>query len=612
MAKQNQHIEEYLDAYREMPNTDFAVMITGPWGCGKTYFIREYLKGKEHLYVSLNGIDDARDINLAVFKSLFPVMDKKAVAVFGKTIKAAALAKFNFNLSEVISLSDFATKVGNRLLVFDDLERCLLSLEKILGEISGFVVENKTKVVLIGEEQHLNDKTDDKYQIIKEKVVGKTFRLTERIDEIFENIVLPEVYPQTHEVIGRNKDRVVSIFQTVNKPAGKHNYRALKHAFRDFEYFYPKIDGCFTANEGFINDLFRVFVILGYEIQLGNMKSSDITPRDLAEEIASNGNSETDTEKPVFQTILERHGLEWSAFYVSSTTILQPEMWAKICSNEGLTVGDLTEAIKNCGYFPCEQPEWVTLWHWGQCNDDVAQKALQEVQKKIDNHDYCSYEIIMHVFSILIGLSEYGAIEETKDEILNEARGYLDDLVDENRLLVPEKESGWNWANSGSHNLGYWTKGGDFESLVSLIDCAIEKATEKNRVDAAGDWLDKLTEDDGEFLSDISTSGQYYRTPVFKYLDPAMFIEAFLKAQGLQKWEIRSTLKKRYEYYSKDLIDDLSFFESVLTEIDRLSESYTGLVNPSHKNLEWLREDVVKVVELLKGSLADEPCKEGC
>ena len=202
MAKQNQHIEQYLDAYCEMPNTDFAMMITGPWGCGKTYFIKEYLKDKEHLYVSLNGIDNPQDINLAVFKAVFPVMDKKALSFLGRTAGAFVQAKWSVNLSEIISLSDFEAKVGDRLLVFDDLERCLLPLEKILGSISGFVVENKTKVVLVGEEGHLNQKTGDKYQIIKEKVIGKTFRLTERIDEIFDNVVSPEDYPATHAVNG--------------------------------------------------------------------------------------------------------------------------------------------------------------------------------------------------------------------------------------------------------------------------------------------------------------------------------------------------------------------------------------------------------------------------
>ncbi|MEE4253938.1 MAG: P-loop NTPase fold protein, partial [Desulfuromusa sp.] len=62
-TKQNQHVEDYLDAYLKMDDVDFAVMITGAWGCGKTYFIKDYLDRvctdgdqKNYIYISLNGV----------------------------------------------------------------------------------------------------------------------------------------------------------------------------------------------------------------------------------------------------------------------------------------------------------------------------------------------------------------------------------------------------------------------------------------------------------------------------------------------------------------------------------------------------------------------------
>jgi len=39
------HIAEYLDCYRNRENVDYAVMISGRWGAGKTYFVKEYLAG---------------------------------------------------------------------------------------------------------------------------------------------------------------------------------------------------------------------------------------------------------------------------------------------------------------------------------------------------------------------------------------------------------------------------------------------------------------------------------------------------------------------------------------------------------------------------------------
>ncbi|WEO85030.1 P-loop NTPase fold protein [Pasteurella multocida] len=44
----NEHIEEYLDIYLTKENIEYATVLTGEWGCGKTYFIRNYIKKKEN------------------------------------------------------------------------------------------------------------------------------------------------------------------------------------------------------------------------------------------------------------------------------------------------------------------------------------------------------------------------------------------------------------------------------------------------------------------------------------------------------------------------------------------------------------------------------------
>ena len=40
----NKNIENYLDTYMVNPDPRYAVMLKGKWGCGKTYFITNWLK----------------------------------------------------------------------------------------------------------------------------------------------------------------------------------------------------------------------------------------------------------------------------------------------------------------------------------------------------------------------------------------------------------------------------------------------------------------------------------------------------------------------------------------------------------------------------------------
>ena len=56
-------IEEQVKAYIDRPNTDYAVLINGEWGTGKTYFITNVIDWKELcgidkkiIYISLNGL----------------------------------------------------------------------------------------------------------------------------------------------------------------------------------------------------------------------------------------------------------------------------------------------------------------------------------------------------------------------------------------------------------------------------------------------------------------------------------------------------------------------------------------------------------------------------
>ena len=81
-SKGNQHIVSYLSDYLSIDWPKFAVMLKGPWGCGKTWFIREIIKEieatnkkKTILYISLFGLKSTGQIDRAVLKAMYPYLD---------------------------------------------------------------------------------------------------------------------------------------------------------------------------------------------------------------------------------------------------------------------------------------------------------------------------------------------------------------------------------------------------------------------------------------------------------------------------------------------------------------------------------------------------------
>ncbi|MCL7775710.1 KAP family NTPase, partial [Pasteurella multocida] len=91
----NEHIEEYLDIYLTKENIEYATVLTGEWGCGKTYFIRNYIKKKENkkeykfIYVSLFGLKSISSINQIIFQELHPILSRKEIKALGGALLSA-------------------------------------------------------------------------------------------------------------------------------------------------------------------------------------------------------------------------------------------------------------------------------------------------------------------------------------------------------------------------------------------------------------------------------------------------------------------------------------------------------------------------------------------
>ena len=68
----NGHIYEYLDYYVNLSHSPkFSVLLTGPWGIGKTYLIGSFIKsakdkGKRGIHVSLFGMTSREEIDSAL------------------------------------------------------------------------------------------------------------------------------------------------------------------------------------------------------------------------------------------------------------------------------------------------------------------------------------------------------------------------------------------------------------------------------------------------------------------------------------------------------------------------------------------------------------------
>lgn len=183
-----EEIENVITEYFKNPKAEYAVMIDGEWGSGKTYFLTHSLQriienidnGKEkkrkYAYVSLYGAKSIEEVSKEIVFQCFGRKSKNkvetvdAVIETASNILTASVGALNIDLSKI---KDTLAKINinNWIICFDDLERCCLPISEILGYMNRLVEHNKCKVIVLANEKEIgkinfNQRLEEKYKVV--------------------------------------------------------------------------------------------------------------------------------------------------------------------------------------------------------------------------------------------------------------------------------------------------------------------------------------------------------------------------------------------------------------------------------------------------------------
>ena len=169
----SEELLETIDRFHTFKQYHYALMINGPWGCGKTHFIKDelipHLKGHEKppviMNVSLYGIDDIKDITNAILLNIIQFKAKDKVDTDSKIIQIGSIFAGNF-IKTIINRNEVATdgieeilkkfdEFNNAVIIFDDLERCNCDVNQVLGYINNFVEHTNASVIIVANEEEI-------------------------------------------------------------------------------------------------------------------------------------------------------------------------------------------------------------------------------------------------------------------------------------------------------------------------------------------------------------------------------------------------------------------------------------------------------------------------
>jgi hypothetical protein len=278
-----EHIIEVFSEYLDNKKTQYALLINGKWGCGKTYFWKNQLsqlattKKLTPIYLSLNGISSINDLESLIFIRLIPVIGKEeknwfsnSVKVLGNVLNQTSKIFLKADLNDLLKgVSLDSLNFSTYIICFDDLERCQIPIKETLGYINNFIEHKKLKSIFLADEPNI-EKSQQGYVSIKEKVIGRTINFETNIEDALPHLF--EIFSQTHKefhtFLLSKKNRFVELAIQYDL----QNLRIIGFYFDLLKGLYENIK---DIEDDCVDEIIFFSLIITIEFKEGKLASSD-------------------------------------------------------------------------------------------------------------------------------------------------------------------------------------------------------------------------------------------------------------------------------------------------------------------------------------------------
>ncbi len=169
------HVREYV----RDDKAQYAILIDSPWGSGKTYLYDHHLVDavstavmegdpKENIYISLYGIATIDALAKQLMTNFMLHLKWKRgnsskevlnaangmLAIASKAVSVSINDMVSMDLSKFSTMKDLS-KVKNFVICFDDLERCTIPVDEVLGFIDNLIEHCGCKVIILADEENI-------------------------------------------------------------------------------------------------------------------------------------------------------------------------------------------------------------------------------------------------------------------------------------------------------------------------------------------------------------------------------------------------------------------------------------------------------------------------
>lgn len=314
----HQYLNLYILHYLTEDKTKSAIMLTAPWGSGKSFYIQNELKPfleKEEngchkcLVVSLYGLKELSEISKSLYlesraKFLNNNSEKmEAGKLATKTILKGVTSFLGIDLShsdEDMQKLFESIDLSGKLIILEDLERSGIDILEVLGYVNNLVEQDGVKVLLVANEEAIKQykplttatenqqnavelmykatdnngreftETAKKYLEIKEKTISDTIQFEEDYSMAISDII----HLFDDEILNRfvNDSNVKDILNLM-KSCETFNLRSFIFVCQKSSDIFKKLDKKYLSDDNFVKAIF--FGMLFFVLRQRNGKAEN-------------------------------------------------------------------------------------------------------------------------------------------------------------------------------------------------------------------------------------------------------------------------------------------------------------------------------------------------
>lgn len=537
-------ISDYIDN----KTASYAILLSGPWGRGKTHFIKnrisKLVESKQHklIHVSLFGIQTSEELSKELFYATNPVVKKKRRILESGTqvVKivmnmAALYGKRVGNLK--ISIEPFLNMKKKSVLCFDDLERCGMPLMEVMGFINSFVEHDGMKVIIVAAEDEVRER--ESFQRFKEKIIGKTISFISKSDIAVPQII--NIYRDINLNLFVFLEKNVRLIVFCLERSGDKSLRSLVHGLSNFADVYNLLA---KLGERFISywgvNLLYFTVAITFEMEKGDLEKNVALNLDQSSIYLGELGSDT-KEKQFIKQFKQKYYID------SDQKLIMVQSIIKYCYHGHLDERLFKEEIiiEDSEKYESNKPtSFQVLSHLGywELEQNEFEFHKNSVLSDIDEGRF-DYKQFLNIYSLYKIFFDNGLIEETLDQLQDRfKRGFENSIKDNHELGLK-----WNEENDFLIEL---------KENIEEVSMKIKKNAQKSKLKGL---LNEAPNDMEVLLNLIREQEVDEEEHFFVNVDSEEFIEFICKLSNIQLSRVRNSIVERYnfsnikEFYLKEL-----------------------------------------------------------